>query len=206
VLTSRIPSRKDHAAIVGVSFKRMNQVSQLVHTLASIVSVHVDILGPKVAPLEPIHGTEIALLTIGEADPIEVLAGRIAVPDLDPLILKGLGAGVAADEPKELLCHPPPEDFFGRQQGKFFSQVKPHLASEFGNRSDPWAWKVRKEGEEGRLGRKVRKEGVEGRLGRKVRKEGEKGSAGTCSIGFFISCFNNIFNKFQILEFLVLSR
>ena len=58
-------------------------LSSLVDTFSGIVRVHVDILGPEVAPLKSVDGTEVALLAVAQADGIQKLPGTVPVPDAD---------------------------------------------------------------------------------------------------------------------------
>ena len=45
--------------------------------------MHVDVLGPEVAPLEAVDGTEVALFAMTQADGIQKLPGTVTVPDAD---------------------------------------------------------------------------------------------------------------------------
>lgn len=52
--TCWVPSRENNSSIVGISLNSVNYISQLIDALSSIISVHVHICGPKMAPLETI--------------------------------------------------------------------------------------------------------------------------------------------------------
>ena len=45
--------------------------------------MHVDVLRPEVAPLEPVDGTEVALLAVSQADGVQKLSGAVPIPDTD---------------------------------------------------------------------------------------------------------------------------
>jgi len=46
----------------------INAISQLIKPHPVVVIVHRPVLGPKVAPLEPVYWTEVALLPVAEAE------------------------------------------------------------------------------------------------------------------------------------------
>ncbi len=58
-LTHWIPGRHDDATVIRTSVDSINDLSQLVHTLPRIVSMHVRISRSKVPPLEPIHWSKV---------------------------------------------------------------------------------------------------------------------------------------------------
>ena len=78
--------------------ERAGGLRDLVDSLAGVVGVHVGVLGAKVAPLPAVHGPEVAHLTLGQADRVEVVARRVAVPNLDALVLRGEGGSEAERE------------------------------------------------------------------------------------------------------------
>ena len=81
---------------------------------------------------------KVANLAILESNLVEVFSGGITIPNVDALVLQGLGTGVPADEPEELLGQPTPEDPLGGQEGKRLAQVEPHLVSKLGHGSNSW--------------------------------------------------------------------
>ena len=93
--------------------------------------MHVDVLRPEVSPLEAVHGAEVSLLPLGEADAVEELSTAVPVPDPHILLLQLLGVSGAPDEPEELLSNAAIEDFLGGQQGEgAVPERKSHLGSE----------------------------------------------------------------------------
>ena len=58
-LTDWVPGRHDDPPIVRVCLDGVYDLCQLIHPLPAVVSVHINIFGTKVTPLEPIHWTEI---------------------------------------------------------------------------------------------------------------------------------------------------
>jgi len=79
----RVPSRKNQTAVVGVSSQLVNDLSELVYSLTSVIRLGVNILGTEVSPLEAIHWSQIANLTMLKTKVVEELAGAIAIPNLD---------------------------------------------------------------------------------------------------------------------------
>jgi len=65
--------------------------------------VHGGVLGAKVAPLEPVYGTQVALLAFRQPALVQELARTVAVPDVDVFGTQRVGVGVPADEPQQLL-------------------------------------------------------------------------------------------------------
>jgi len=56
--------------------------------LASVVCMHVFVFGAEMSPLEPIDGSKVSLLAIGEPEGVEEGSGGVPVPDPDILRLK----------------------------------------------------------------------------------------------------------------------
>ena len=52
-------SRLHPVAPLGASLDVVDEVAELVHALAGVVGVHAAVLRPAVAPLEPVHGTQV---------------------------------------------------------------------------------------------------------------------------------------------------
>lgn len=81
-----VPGAHDDAAVEGVILQLVHDLGELVNALSRVVGFGVDVLGPEVAPLEPVHGTQIADLAVVQADLVEELTAAVAVPDLDALV------------------------------------------------------------------------------------------------------------------------
>ena len=60
LLTTWIPSTHDNPSVVGISLNLVYYVSQLIHALSRVVSVHVGVLCPKVTPLETVNWSQIS--------------------------------------------------------------------------------------------------------------------------------------------------
>lgn len=118
-----VPGRKDQTTIVWVGAQLVNNLGELVDSLARVVRLGVDVLGAKVPPLEAIHGTEVADLAVVEAEVVEELARAIAVPDLDAGLAKAGGGGVALNEPEELGDNGAGKDAFGGKEGEDWGAV-----------------------------------------------------------------------------------
>lgn len=52
-----VPRREDDATVVWRVSQLVNDVGQLVYTLAGVVGLEINIVGPKMSPLEAIHWT-----------------------------------------------------------------------------------------------------------------------------------------------------
>ena len=57
--TWRVPGTHDDPPVVGVGSDGVDDLSQLVHSLPTVVCVHVHVVGSKVAPLETIHRAQV---------------------------------------------------------------------------------------------------------------------------------------------------
>mmetsp|Transcript_6937 Transcript_6937/g.11704 ORF Transcript_6937/g.11704 Transcript_6937/m.11704 type:complete len:221 (+) Transcript_6937:67-729(+) len=71
---SWVPSTHHNPPVLGVVDNLINAISQLIHTLSSIVSMHIFVLGTKMTPLESIHRSQITLFTMLQATRIKELA------------------------------------------------------------------------------------------------------------------------------------
>lgn len=113
-----VPGGKDQATVVRVGAQLVDNLGELVDSLARVVRLGVDVLGAKVPPLEAVHGAEVADLAVGEAQVVEELAGAVAVPDLDAGLAEAGGGCVALDEPEELGDDGAGEDALGGEEGE----------------------------------------------------------------------------------------
>lgn len=62
-----VPRREDQPPIVRVRLEGLDDARELVDALAGVVGFGVNVLCAKVAPLEAVHGAEVALFAVGEA-------------------------------------------------------------------------------------------------------------------------------------------
>ena len=58
----------------------VDDIGELIDSLAGVVRLGVDVVRAKVAPLEAVHGTEVAYLTVREAEAVEEFAGAVCRP------------------------------------------------------------------------------------------------------------------------------
>lgn len=72
--------------------------------------MHVFVLCPKMAPLETINWTQVALLSVVQAEVIKEVPGPVGVPDVDTFLAQFLAIGTALDKPQQLLSYAPPEN------------------------------------------------------------------------------------------------
>ena len=114
----RVPGGEDDASVVRGMSQLVYHARELVDALAGVVGACVLVLGAKVAPLEPVHGPEIAFFPVGEAGAVQERAAAVAVPDLDPLRRERVGGGVAGYEPEEFGDDGAEEDALGREEGE----------------------------------------------------------------------------------------
>ena len=80
---ARVPCRHDHAAIGRICFDGVDALSELINALPRVVGVFGYVGGSKVAPLKAVHGTEITHFASGKAQPVQELARRVAVLEVD---------------------------------------------------------------------------------------------------------------------------
>lgn len=113
-----VPCAEDHSAVIRVVAELVDDLGQLVHALAGVICLCVDILGAKVPPLEAVDGAQVADVAVREPDAVEELAGPVAVPDLDADVAEGGGGGVALDEPEQLGDDGAEEDSLCGEEGE----------------------------------------------------------------------------------------
>lgn len=114
----RIPRTHHDPPIKGIPAEGIDDLLQLVHALPRIIRMHVPVLGPKVPPLKSINGTQVALLTMPQATPLQKLSAPIRIPNVDVTGCEVLGVGVPANEPQEFLQDALIKDSLGGQQGQ----------------------------------------------------------------------------------------
>ena len=95
VQIGRIPRRQDNAAIFRIVLNFVNAFAQLIHPLTGVVGVHINILGTKVAPLEPVHWPQVAHLPVRQAATVEEFARPVPVPNVHTLVRQQVGIGAA---------------------------------------------------------------------------------------------------------------
>merc|ERR1719495_1477234 len=119
-----VPGAHEDATVVRLCPDQVNDIGQLVNSLATVVSVHVHILGAKVPPLESIDGSQVPLLPVIETHTVQEGPTTVSVPDAHVLLLQLLGGGGAPDELEHLL---------GGEQGKHtVSKGEAHLSAKEG--------------------------------------------------------------------------
>jgi hypothetical protein len=84
--------------------------------LARVIIVCSLILGPKVAPLKAIHGSEIADAAVSKPNAVKVLARPVAIPNMHALVCELGTVRAARDEPEQLLYDAASEHALGRQK------------------------------------------------------------------------------------------
>lgn len=135
----RVPGSHDDAPVGGVHLDALDDLLQLVDSLAGVVVVAGAVLGAEVPPLKSINRSQIADLAILKARRVEELARAVAIPDSDVLGLQQLGVRRSFNEPQQLLGHGAPEYALGGQQRKLIAEVEAHLCTEDADGADPGA-------------------------------------------------------------------
>mmetsp|Transcript_41303 Transcript_41303/g.86485 ORF Transcript_41303/g.86485 Transcript_41303/m.86485 type:complete len:396 (-) Transcript_41303:583-1770(-) len=137
----RVPRGEDDATVVRLVLDRIDHLLDLVDALPRVVVVHRFVLGAEMPPLPAVDWAQVADLPVRESDRVEVVARRVAVPDLDLLVLQRLGARVARNEPQQLLRHAAPKDRLGGEEREVLPQREAHLHAKA--RASPDAGAVR---------------------------------------------------------------
>lgn len=110
----------------------VDDLIQLVNTLARVVVLAGLVGSSKVPPLEAVDRAQVALFAVRKATLVQKLASAVSVPDPDSLLLQHLGICAALDEPQQLLGHSPPKDPFRGEQGEgVVAQIEAHLSSKY---------------------------------------------------------------------------
>ena len=106
------------AAALFLASDALDHVGELVDALPAVVGVHVRVRCAGVAPLEAVHGPEVALVAARElaAERVERAATAVGIPDLDAARRQLASARRAAHEPQELLEHAAKEHALRGQQ------------------------------------------------------------------------------------------
>ena len=127
----RVPRREHDPPRLRVVFDLGDHVRELVDALPGVVRRGGRVAGAEVAPLEAVHGPEVADGAVLEPRGVEEGPRPVAVPDLDSLGRQLVGVGGAAHEPEELLDDAAPEHALGRQQREQApAEVEAHRAAE----------------------------------------------------------------------------
>lgn len=82
-----VPGGEDDSAVGGVMDDSMDDVLELVYTLAGIVMIGSQIGSAEMTPLEAVHGAEGADGIMAQPHRIQELPGAIRVPYLHPFPL-----------------------------------------------------------------------------------------------------------------------
>lgn len=112
-----VPGAQNDPAIVRVVLQLVNDLRELIDPLARIVRLGIDVLGAEMAPLEAVHGAQVADGAVRQADGVEVLTRSVAVPDLDARFREGQRGRRARHEPEQLGDHGAQEDALGGEEG-----------------------------------------------------------------------------------------
>ena len=84
-----IPRTQYDPPIIWFVLQLINDLCQLIDSLASVIRLRVHILGAEMPPLETIDRSQISYFSVRKAHAIEVLAAAVAVPDLDARFREG---------------------------------------------------------------------------------------------------------------------
>lgn len=107
-----IPRTQHNPPIIRLCSQFFYDIRQLIEPLPRIIRCRIDIFGAEMAPLEAVHGAQVAFGAGSEADAVEVCAGAVPVPDFDAGRGEGEGGCGAGDEPEEFGDDGAEEDAF----------------------------------------------------------------------------------------------
>lgn len=113
-----VPGAQNNATIIGRIAQLPDHIRELINALSRIICFGIDVTRAEVPPLEAIHGPEIALGAVGEANAVEVGAAGVGVPDLDSGGGEGQRGGGAADEPEKFGEDGAEEDALCGEEGE----------------------------------------------------------------------------------------
>ena len=116
--TFRIPRAQDNPTIRWILLDLLDTLAQLIDTLPGIILVAIDVLGPKMPPLEAIHGAKVAFPPVAEPVAVEECARAVAVPDLDAALGEQGGVRFPVDKPEKLFDYASVEGAFGSEEGE----------------------------------------------------------------------------------------
>lgn len=102
-LTRWVPSAEDDPAVRRVVLDLVDAVGELIHALALVVGLAVDILCAEVSPLEAVHRAEVAFFAMRETSRVEEGPRAVAVPDVNVLLAEEGRVGRAGHKPEQLL-------------------------------------------------------------------------------------------------------
>lgn len=91
---------------------------ELVDALPCIIGLAINIRRPEMAPLEPVHGPEIALAPVRQPPAVQKRPRAVAVPNLDAARRQAVRVSAPADEPEELLDDAFEVGAFGGEEGE----------------------------------------------------------------------------------------
>ena len=117
-LTRWVPRTEDDPPICGVVSNLVDALSQLVDALARVVSVAINVSRPEMAPLEPIHGSKVALAAVRESTGVEKCPRGVAIPDLNAALREEFGVCFTADEPEEFFDDTADVGTFSGEEGE----------------------------------------------------------------------------------------
>ena len=116
--TFRVPRAQDDPTICWILLDLSDTLSQLIDTLPSIILLAIDVLGPKMTPLEAVHGTQVAFLPVAESTAVEECARAVTVPDLDAALGEEGSIRFSVDEPEKLFDDAAVEGAFCGEEGE----------------------------------------------------------------------------------------
>jgi hypothetical protein len=101
--TGRIPSAKDLPPLLRLLLDLPDHLHDLIHPFPLVILVAPSILRPKVPPLVPVNGPQVAFIELLQTSTVEVVARTERVPKVDPAKVKAREGSRAREYPEEFL-------------------------------------------------------------------------------------------------------
>lgn len=95
-----IPGTHDDASIFRIVLNLVNAFHELIDTLSSVIRVHIDILGTKVAPLKSIDRSQVTHLAMRQATLVKEFTRAITIPNVNVLFRKIVAIGISLETKK----------------------------------------------------------------------------------------------------------
>lgn len=121
-----IPCIQYDSSRIRVFLQSLNNLGQLVHPLPLVICMIINIGSSEVSPLEPIHRSQIALLSVLESALVKELSAPIPIPDVHIMFAEGVGVGVPLDEPDEFFHDTSPEGELCGETGEGLEEIVSH--------------------------------------------------------------------------------
>lgn len=86
-----IPGTHDDAPIKRCIHDLVDNILELIHTLAGIICLRIDVLRTEVSPLETIDGAEVAFFPVSQSNFVKEFPAAVSIPNFDSGFREGQG-------------------------------------------------------------------------------------------------------------------